>query len=49
VIKGIGGIYMNRQKSISISAWYQIALTSMARDQLFDFGVGTALAYFFDW
>ena len=49
LMKGIAGIYMNRQKSLSISAWYQAALTSTAKDQLFDFGVGTALAYFFDW
>jgi hypothetical protein len=49
LMKGIGGIYMNRQKSLSISAWYQAALSSTARERLFDFGVGTALAYFFDW
>lgn len=49
VMKGVAGIYMNRQKSLSISAWYQSALTSEAADQTFKFGVGTALAYFFDW
>ena len=49
VMKGVVGIYINRQKSLSISAWYQAALTSEAADQTFKFGVGTALAYFFDW
>jgi hypothetical protein len=49
VLKGVAGIYVNRQRSLSISAWYQGSLTKAAEVQTFDFGVGTALAYFFDW
>lgn len=49
VMKGIVGIYINRQKSVSISAWYQASLSDAAEAEIFKFGVGTALAYFFDW
>lgn len=49
LMKGVAGIYVNRQRSLSISAWYQGTLSKAAETQTFDFGVGTALAYFFDW
>jgi hypothetical protein len=49
LIKAVAGIYLNRQKSLSISAWYQASLSSAAEAQTFKYGVGTALAYFFDW
>jgi hypothetical protein len=49
VLKGIVGLYVDRRKSLSISAWYQAALTSDAIGDTFKFGVGTALGYFFDW
>lgn len=49
IVKGIAGIYVDRKRSLSISAWYQSALTNQAELQTFKFGVGTALAYFFDW
>jgi hypothetical protein len=49
LLKGIAGIYIDRRKSLSISSWYQAALTSEAEAQAFKFSVGTALAYFFDW
>ncbi len=49
VMKGLVGIYVNRQRSLSISAWYQHSLTSEAASQTFTFGVGLGLAYFFDW
>ncbi len=48
-MKGVVGIYINRQKSLSISAWYQRALSHDAEQQTFTYGVGTALAYYFDW
>jgi len=49
LMKGVAGAYLNRQRSLSISAWYQSTLSSAAEAQTFEFGVGTALAYFFDW
>jgi hypothetical protein len=49
VIRGIVGAYMNRQRSLSVSAWYQASLSSAAEAQSFNYGVGMALAYFFDW
>ncbi len=49
LLEEIAGIYVNRQRSLSISAWYQASLSKAAQAQTFDFGVGTALAYFFDW
>jgi len=49
VMKGVAGLFLDRQKSVSISAWGQAGLTSQAQAQIFDFGIGSALAYFFDW
>jgi Cysteine rich repeat len=47
-IKGIVGIYIDRKRSASISGWYQRSLSDDAERQTFKFGVGMALAYFFD-
>jgi hypothetical protein len=49
IMKGMVGIFTDRQKSLSISAWYQATLTQPAAEQLFKYGVGMGLAYFFDW
>jgi hypothetical protein len=49
IMKAVAGIYTDRQKSLSISAWYQAALTSEAATQSFKYGVGLGLAYYFDW
>jgi hypothetical protein len=49
VMKGVVGVYINRQKSLAISGWYQRALSGDAEAQIFKFGVGVGLAYFFDW
>jgi len=49
VMKGVGGIFMDRQRSVAISAWYQAALTSEAVPVTFKYGVGLGLAYYFDW
>jgi hypothetical protein len=55
VIKGIVGIYLDRRKSVSVSAWYQALVANSAPSAAdpgalsFKFGVGTALDYFFDW
>jgi hypothetical protein len=49
VMKGVVGMFIDRQKSLSISAWYQHTLSSAAVSQSFEWGVGTGLAYYFDW
>jgi hypothetical protein len=49
VMKGIVGLYVDRRKSLSVSAWYQSSLTQDAAADTFRFGVGMALGYFFDW
>jgi hypothetical protein len=49
VMKGVGGIFVDRQRSIAISAWYQAALTSEAIPVTFQYGVGLGLAHYFDW
>jgi hypothetical protein len=49
VMKGVVGLFLDRQKSVSISAWGQAALTSEAAAQSLNFGIGAGLAYFFDW
>ncbi len=49
IMKGMAGFFTDRQKSLSISAWYQATLTEAAASQFFKYGVGMGLAYFFDW
>jgi hypothetical protein len=49
MMKAVAGIVIDRQKSLSISAWYQAALTSAAAAEFFEYGVGLGLAYYFDW
>jgi hypothetical protein len=49
VIKGAGGIFVDRQKSVSISAWYQASLTNAAVPVTFKYGLGLGFSYFFDW
>jgi len=49
LMKGMAGFFVDRQKSLSISAWYQATLTEPAAAQFFKYEVGTGLAYFFDW
>jgi hypothetical protein len=49
LMKGVAGIFTDRQKSLSISAWYQGALSQTAADLLYKYEVGMGLAYFFDW
>ena len=55
LMKGVVGLYLDRRKSLSISAWYQTVFSSGAQASdnpgtlAFKFGVGTALGYFFDW
>jgi hypothetical protein len=55
VLKGIAGLYLDRRKSVALSAWYQALLTSGAQSTTepgsltFKFGVGAAVDYYFDW
>ena len=49
IMKGMAGIFIDRQKSLSVSAWYQATLSQAAASQFFKYGVGMGLAYFFDW
>ncbi len=49
IMKGMAGIFIDRQKSLSVSAWYQATLSQPAASQYFKYGVGMGLAYFFDW
>jgi hypothetical protein len=55
LLKGVVGLYLDRRKSVSASAWYQVLLRSNtetsgeAQSDAFRFGVGAALSYFFDW
>ena len=49
IMKGMAGLFIDRQKSLSVSAWYQATLTQPAASQFFKYGVGMGLAYFFDW
>jgi hypothetical protein len=49
LMKGMAGIFTDRQKSLSVSVWYQATLSQPAAAQLYKYEVGTGLAYFFDW
>jgi hypothetical protein len=55
LMKGIVGLYLDRRKSVSISAWYETVFSTGGEESedpdapAFKFGVGTALGYFFDW
>jgi len=49
MVKGVAGLFVDRQKSLSISAWYQASLTNAAEALTFDYEVGLSLAYYFDW
>jgi hypothetical protein len=49
IMKGMAGVFTDRQKTLSVSAWYQATLTQPAASQFFQYGVGMGLAYFFDW
>ena len=49
VMKGVAGIFTDRQKSTSVSAWYQASLSAAAVPFSFDYAVGMGVAYFFDW
>lgn len=49
IMKGMAGLYIDRQKSLSVSAWYQATLSQPAASEFFKYGVGFGFAYFFDW
>jgi hypothetical protein len=49
LMKGVAGLFVDRQKSLSISSWYQASLTDAAMSQTYQYEVGLGLAYFFDW
>jgi hypothetical protein len=49
IMKGVAGLFTDRQKSLSVSVWYQATLTQPAASLYFKYGVGMGLAYFFDW
>ena len=49
LMKGVVGIFTDRQKSLSISAWYQAALSQPAADLTYKYEVGAGLAWYFDW
>ncbi len=53
VMKVVAGRFIDKGKSLSISAWYQVTLTSQSVWQTFpfcfNFGVGGGLSYYFDW
>ncbi len=43
------GMYTDRQKSLSISAWMQGSLTDAGVPLSFQYAFGLGLAYYFDW
>jgi hypothetical protein len=49
IMKGMAGMFIDRQKSLSVSVWYQATLSQPAASEFYKYGVGMGLAYFFDW
>jgi hypothetical protein len=49
LVKGVAGLFVDRQKSLSITAWYQASLSTAAREGTYKYEVGLGLAYYFDW
>jgi hypothetical protein len=49
ILKVVAGLFIDRQKSLAVSAWYQTALSQRAESEFYSYGVGMGLAYFFDW
>jgi hypothetical protein len=49
IMKGMAGLFVDRQKSLSVSLWYQATLSQPAANEFYKYGVGMGLAYFFDW
>jgi hypothetical protein len=49
IMKGLAGLYIDREKSLSVSVWYQATLSQPAANEFYKYGVGMGLAYFFDW
>jgi hypothetical protein len=49
IVKGVAGLFIDRQKSLAISAWYQATLSQRAKAEFYSYGVGMGLAYYFDW
>jgi hypothetical protein len=49
VMKGVAGLFTDRQKAVSISVWCQASLLHAAVSQSFEYGLGLGLAYYFDW
>ncbi len=49
VMRFQGGKLIGRDRDLSISAWYQLALNKVGQQDSFNFGVGFNFSYFFDW
>jgi hypothetical protein len=49
LMKGVVGLFLDQQKSVSVSAWYLTSLTDAAVSQSLDYGFGVGLAHYFDW
>ena len=53
LMKLAAGKFIDRGKSVSITAWYQMPLTSESVWRTFpggfQFSLGVGIAYFFDW
>ena len=48
LMKGVAGLFVDRQKSLSITAWYQSPLTDAAEAAFFKNEIGLGLASSFD-
>ena len=48
LMKFAAGIFTDRERTVSISAWYQPTLSQPAADEVFKYSVGAGIAYFFD-
>ena len=49
ILRFQAGKLIGRDRDLSLSAWYQVNLNTVSRGETFDFGVGFAFSYFFNW
>ncbi len=47
LMKGVAGLFTDRQRTLSLSAWFQAPLTASAVSHTFQYNVGLATAWFF--
>jgi hypothetical protein len=49
VMRFQAGKLIGNERNVTISAWYQLSLNTVGKQDSFDYGIGTSISYFFNW